>query len=868
MLQLKDYQERSLGALKDYFGRCVNMRSKLAFMDQTQRPYHEVPEVEKIPYICLRIPTGGGKTVMACHALGIAAKEYLQVEQAVCLWLVPSNVILEQTYQSLRNLNHPYREAVESYFNTPISVLNLEEALFMQRDTIDSETVIIVSTLAALRVEDTDGRRIYESAGALQHHFDFLKPQLQSLLEKNGAGESPKSLANVLRLHRPVVVMDEAHNARTRLSFSVLKRFNPSCIIEFTATPEITHKPQNGLYASNVLHHVSAAELKLEEMIKLPIKLRTRSDWKEALADAIQTQKDLEELSKKEEKKTGEYIRPIVLLQAQSNSQIRETLTVDVVKKSLLEDFKIPEDQIAIATGETREIDDIDLSDKACKIRFIITVLALKEGWDCPFAYVLCTVSEIGTARSVEQILGRTLRLPNAKKKHYDDLNYAHAIATSQSFINTANSLENALIANGLHALEAKDFIVPEEPLKLFDEFDLFAGVTEILSEPPDLTRLDDNMINRVKFNETTNEIKVVGSITEKEKKALEKCVSKSEDKEAIEKLYKKSQEKFQAKQSPSKLGEKFDIPALCISRNGQIELFEENHFLEFEWDLSKLDETLSESELPSKFVSGRSGLVDVSDQGKIEINEIDELHEQLSLLSEERNWTVQSLTNWLDSNISHPDLTWEQASLFIFRVLNKLIDDRELTIESLARYKFRLKNAIKRKIDLHRKAQAKKSYQGVLFSNKKGDILVSADNVFNITEDQYAPGWYYEGSYNFKKPFFSRIGELEEKGEEFECACLIDSLPEVKYWVRNLSRRPSSFWLPTPSDRFYPDFLIMLNSGSVLVLEYKGTDRWSNDDSKEKRAIGELWAEKGGNKCLFLMPKGMDRNAIRSIVI
>ncbi|MGA2286806.1 MAG: DEAD/DEAH box helicase family protein, partial [Dehalococcoidia bacterium] len=432
MLELRDYQRRSLDALESYLRLVVKHGAKMAFLHQTERLYRSVPQLPALPYVCLRVPTGGGKTFMACHALGIACKEYLQANRAVCLWLVPSNTIKDQTLAALRNRQHPYRQVVDEHFGGQVSVMDLKEALYVTRGNLTGDTCIIVSTLAAFRVEDTEGRKVYETAGALMDHFSGLSAELEAQLEKNGDSVIPYSLCNVLRLHRPIVIMDEAHNARTQLSFDTLDRFNPSCIIEFTATPETNHKPERGLFASNILHHVSAAELKAEDMVKLPIKLETRSEWKEVLTEALKTQRTLEAVALEEEKQTGEYIRPIVLLQAQSRSQTKETLTVEVIKQSLIDDFKIPEEQIAVATGETREIDDVDLFDRECQIRFIITVAALKEGWDCSFAYVLCSVAEIGTARAVEQILGRILRLPRATRKQHAELNCAYALAASQ----------------------------------------------------------------------------------------------------------------------------------------------------------------------------------------------------------------------------------------------------------------------------------------------------------------------------------------------------------------------------------------------------------------------------------------------------
>jgi type III restriction enzyme len=135
-----------------------------------------------------------------------------------------------------------------------------------------------------------------------------------------------------------------------------------------------------------VLHHVSARELKEAEMVKLPIKLRTRDDWREIVGDALETQRSLEKLALKEQMETDEYIRPIVLFQAQS---IKGTdINVEELKQSLVNDFKVPEEQIAVATGSTRGIQNVDLFDSSCPIRYIITVKALVEGWDCSFAYV------------------------------------------------------------------------------------------------------------------------------------------------------------------------------------------------------------------------------------------------------------------------------------------------------------------------------------------------------------------------------------------------------------------------------------------------------------------------------------------------
>jgi len=203
---------------------------------------------------------------------------------------------------------------------------------------------------------------------------------------------------------------------------------------------------------------------------------------------------------------------------------------------------------------------------------------------------------------------------------------------------------------------------------------------------------------------------------------------------------------------------------------------------------------------------------------------------------------------------------------LFIHRALTGLVESRGLTIEQLAGEKFRLRMALAEKIDRHQRAAAVKTFQRTLFSADAETIEVGPEVCFDYSQDQYAPNWYYEGAYKFRRHFFPLVGELKSDGEEHDCAVFLDELDEVKCWVRNLERRPeSSFWLQTSTDKFYPDFVMLLKDGRILVVEFKGEHLWSNDDSKEKRAVGDLWADRSNGRCLFVMPKGTEREPIRA---
>ena len=118
--------------------------------------------------------------MMASHAVGIAARELLHADRVVCLWLVPSNIIREQTLAALKDRQHPYRQALDTAFGGKVVVMDLADALYVSHGTLNGATAILVSTLAALRVEETDGRKVYESNGNLQPHFVGLDDALKS----------------------------------------------------------------------------------------------------------------------------------------------------------------------------------------------------------------------------------------------------------------------------------------------------------------------------------------------------------------------------------------------------------------------------------------------------------------------------------------------------------------------------------------------------------------------------------------------------------------------------------------------------------------------------------------------------------------
>jgi type III restriction enzyme len=860
MLTLKEYQERALDTLQSYFRLSQQLGDvDTAFYSLTREtfgrgiPYQPVEGLPGLPYVCLRIPTGGGKTLVASHAIGITAHDLLHTDHALVLWLAPSNVIRDQTLRTLSDPNHPYRQAVESRVGA-VTVMSVSEAVYVQPATLNSSTTIIVATIQAFRVDNTEGRKVYDSSSALMSHFTDLPADLREGLEMAN-GEPKKSLANVLYMRRPIVIVDEAHNARTPLSFETLARFHPACILEFTATPDMQDHP------SNVLHAASAAELKTEAMIKMPIRLKVRPQWKELLNDAIAQRSRLEAVAKLEQRQTGEYLRPIMLLQAQPRNQNKKTLTVDVVRQTLIEDFKIPENQIARATGEVDEIGDTDLSQPDCPIRYVITIQALREGWDCPFAYVLCSVAESKSSTAVEQILGRVLRLPKAIRKEIDSLNLAYAFATSESFGMVANQLRDSLVQNGFERYEAQTMIQtpPEQPdLPLFGggtETTLSEPVTIAVPTPPALEDLPSETGEKVQYNMVTHSL-VIRERLEPEEAALlvamlPVAVVEAGARAVIESVTRS--QPVHPSASPAERGEVLSIPQLVVRYGQQLELFEETAFLNHSWDLSQCDTLLSESDYSGQRLGGTEIEYDVTDKGKLKEQFINELQNTMTLFASDQGWTPPEMVYWLDHAIPHPDVTFRESNAFLSRLVMRLIHERGFTLDQLVMDKYHLRDAVATKIQAYRLEAREQAYNLFLLPDSQTPLEVHPEICFTYPCNAYPYNTLYRGGYPFKKHYYAQIGDLEDRGEEFNCAVFLDNLPEVKTWVRNLERRPNhSFWLQTSTDRFYPDFVCLLNDGRYLVVEYKGEDRWSNEDSREKRIIGEVWAKRSDGKCLF----------------
>lgn len=897
IFQLKGYQERTLEALDCYFGHCVSTSDpKKAFVDafyelnQQGKSYNTITGFpEDMPYVCLRLPTGGGKTLLGGFGIGLANQRLLHTEHSVVLWLVPSRAIMDQTLRCLRNRNDPLRIALEKGWGRwpgcgSVSVVDLGEARALTRATLDTETVIIVATAQAFRVEEKkhedakkldELRKVYEESGTLMPHFDGLGAEQTKHLRKTDSGQVVRSFENVLRLRRPILIVDEAHNARSEVSFETLQRFRPSCILELTATPDMTKNP------SNVLHSVSAGELKDEQMVRLPILLETQKDWQSLIAGAKARRDELHELARREQAEGGDYVRPIILIQAQPKDHKHgtDTLHVEALKQELITNHHIPEEEIAIATGDEKGLKDVDLFSDKCPIKYILTQQALAEGWDCSFAYILVSVAELQSSKSVEQLLGRILRMPYAQQRKTPALNQAYAFVASDRFYQTANNLRDALVqCAGFEKKDATEFVTAarEEQMPLgISSSDRRAHVQPVevtLTEKPAIKTLPPAIQDKIEWNPGTQKLTLKTALDDAEKEAVKGLLVMDDAKALVEKANEIIKtHKVEIFRTASERGLAFFVPQMALIIQGELQLFDDPEVLDYPWQFPLYAATPTPAELADLGLASQvaeTGAIDMED-GKVTVHFLPELQREMELVYQPEHVSEARLAGWLCANLIDPYTDQPSLMAFVSAWLGELLRHEEFPLAKANRLKFLLRGILGKRLAAMRKEAKQTAWQQTLFGDEAtARVRVGHGFQFEFDPATYNPGRVCPRSNEFQHHYYPQVGDFDSD-EEFLCAVKLDQLCAkgvLQFWVRNLVRKGSaSFFLQKAHDKFYPDFLARLPDGRNLAVEFKGEGFWTN--AEDDRKIGQLWAEMSEGKCLFAMVKKDTLSQIDAVI-
>jgi len=788
--------------------------------------------------VCMKVPTGGGKTFIATSALKPIFDSLPFTKSKAVVWLVPSDAILEQTLNALSNSDHPYRQRLDADFAHRVEVYSKQQLLNGQNfnpSSVVEQLSVCVLSYDSFRTKTKDGRKAYQENGNLALFAKFFADPSILLADTDDT-----ALIQVIRYLNPVTIVDESHHATTPLSKEMLTNFNPSFILDLTATPKDD---------SNIIAYVDALQLKAENMVKLPVIVYNRKTHDDVMIDAIQIRDKLEGQARAERLESGRYIRPIVLFQAQPKNT-KDSTTFDKLKQNLI-DAGIPANQIAIKTADKNELSDINLLSEDCSIRYIITINALKEGWDCPFAYVLATIANRSSTVDVEQILGRILRLPYTKKNESSVLNISYVITSSNDFHETLDKVVIGLnnagfsdkdyrigVAVADEANPAEQQPLPPQTAQISftddDEPELdVARIAEAIAEQP--TQSDaatstaiDDLLAQADTQAASYELQAEKRLT------AEEDIVPSELQDKISYYYINDVFKDEVRElllpqfiidSPASIFSSNETALLTPERlNEGFRLIEKS----IEIDFSTVDAEIAQIDI--------SGSADAAPKAQ-----------KLSSTDNE------FFKKWFESK--SPDRRIEACKDVIVAKIAKRngVSDRDI------------REYVSRVIDNLSAGQLTDLQQSPLpyaaKIDRKIEVLLTdhRKGIFDLWIEQGKIRC--EPNYKFAEPISPAnvvttlprtlyTAEEDMNGLERDVAWQIANLDNIKWWHRNISRRGFAI---NGYVTAYPDIIAMTQRGKILMIEPKG-DHLENAESRVKVAIGRQWQNSAGNQYRYYM--------------
>lgn len=808
-------------------------------------------ELAGVPQVCFKVPTGGGKTFLAANSIKPIFDSMPHIHPKAVVWLVPSDAILTQTYRTLTDKNHDYRKKIDVDFGNKVEIYSKQQLLNGQNfnpTSVSDNLSVFVLSYDSFRTSKKDGRKAYQENGSLLPFVRF-KQDSGSLLEDT----DETALIQVIRKLNPVVIVDESHHATSKLSKEMLQNFNPSFVLDLTATPK------NG---SNIISFVDARQLKAENMVKLPVIVYNRKSQEDVFVSAISLRRKLENEAVEEQKNGGRYIRPIVLFQAQPRTNDDST-TYDKIKHTLI-DMGIPESEIAIKTADRDELKNIDLSSHDCSIRYIITVNALKEGWDCPFAYILATVANRTSSIDVEQILGRILRLPNTRKNKREVLNLSYVITSSNAFYATLDKVVAGLNAAGFTSKDYRidDYVEQdtefpvEQAGNIQTELKLDNDVTddtnnvsdEIDSLNVDFVREQISPFVNNENMESQSQSKVNDAVTD----MLDHAKTQNE-------LYWQDFEKTEEYLPvPPEVGNKmkhYKINQLYASEAGQLEIPQfmietgRSLFSEHEHQVLTKENLYAGFSLLDKDTVIDFDSID-SEIARIDIDDSDALPKAWKL----QGFDSQNVKQWFDEQPSDRKMRLCKDMIIKKLSKNNAVNDRDLEVY------------------VDRIIQNLTEDQLTDMEQTPGIYVLKINKKVNSLLNEYAKKMFYEWveqdkiscqpSYKLPKEISptetiasipkSLYNEEEKFDTEYERKVVMElsSLNNIKWWHRNMARKGFAI---NGAVNAYPDLMVRTESGKLLLIETKG-DQLENSESREKAETGAKWAEMAGRMYKYYM--------------
>ena len=841
-MELKSYQQKVIENLEEYLEYVQEHKNVSTAFNQYWEdkigPYNPLDNtgmqlyknnIPKSAHVCIKVPTAGGKTFIAVNALHSIFSAYDTSKTKAVIWLVPWSNLLQQTVNALSNPEHPYRQKLNALFNHKVEIYQKEDLLQgsnFNPTVVKEQLSIFVLSFASLRAKNKEDRKVYQENGQLVSFVPQYENRKHLLADVDDT-----ALINVIRSLHPVLVVDESHNAESDLSVDMLKNLNPSFILDLTATPKDN---------SNIVSLVPAIELKKEHMVKLPVIVYNNHDKTEVINNALHLQRKLENLAKKQTEEGGKYIRPIVLFQAQPKTKDDNT-TFEKLKTQLL-GLGIPENQIKIKTANIDELKNIpDLQSKDCEVRYIITINALKEGWDCPFAYILASLADKSSAVDVEQILGRVLRQPYVQKHKAFQLNLSYVLTASAKFNETLQSIVEGLKASGFSGNEHRVSDKMTEEEKQTED----VSPVESFLFPEQQKETEEETIDkkRISFDPNASEEEIennpfnqeMESISKEENNELEKQIKEQEKQPVDENIFQEMGDKvkrYRVKEVNKEIIEKIDFPQFFLKVTAS-DIFGTDEELLNRESLLK-DFKLSDEDIKIDFDQISSDLY------KVDLTETVKDNYTPDWVKIEESQVKDPIAEYIlakpkDAQIS--DITHQ-----IMQIIGNMypIPDQEQTRDILVR-KWSYTDKIKAKI-----RQLADNYAETRFMDLIKSKRITAKENWKLGKE-IVPGKVGSSIGNSLYEKEGTMNNFEEK-----VIMEIGTSSNIEFWHRNLERG-KGFYINGFKANHYPDFILRTKLGKTILIETKG-DHLDGSDSEGKCRLGNEWERQAGHDFSYFM--------------
>jgi type III restriction enzyme len=805
-MQLKPSQERVVKEVKLFLDTLATEQASgsqypsLAAWDKAKKLFYLPGEYrprknglgKDLPTLCVKVPTGGGKTLLATQILGLVYQAILKSRNGsgLVLWVVPSDQIYKDTLKAFRDRRHFYRESLEFSLSRRIEVWEKHEIFRLTPAQLHTNLNVLILKLASTNRETREQLKFFrDSGGNIVQHFPpenepdkhkALKGQFPNLDilgedQEQTEGLVKTSLGNLVRLCEPAVILDEGHKATSELARKTIEGFNASIVVELSATP-----PKE----ANVLVRVTGKELLDEQMIKLPINIANSNQpsWRNCLTQAREKREHLAKLAERYYRATEKLIRPIVLVQVERTGKDQRDagfVHSEDVKQYLMQREGVHESAIAIKTSDKDDIEGIDLLAEGCPIEWIITKAALQEGWDCPFAYILVSLNNTGSQQSMTQLVGRVLRQPNVERTPFDELNESYVFCLRRKAADISREVKKALEQEGYEGDAA--------------------------------SVVDRSM----------------------------------EDGKAAQKRFATIREEF--RRYYQEFEGKIYLPRFCVKHRDRYEVLDYFRHLLSQVDVTWFDYAGMDWNMTPAIEAAKDSVYRVT----LEQAELERISEREPITLE----TDEQVKAWLVASLPFDYFSHKQLREVVNRATEQLYQHTANLLGRLGLIKFEVREKIIGLIERGTDRQTQDAFEALFKTKRLAFYLEFVEGRFEIPpkiEIRGTKRLIHDDHEPVQRSLFDYVPDNFNDYEKSVALCL-DKHPEVLWWYRNLVGAQCFSIQGYKRNKIYPDFVVQQGHkqkpvATVVVVESKGKHLKGNEDTNYKRNVAGYF-EKVGHK-------------------